>query len=401
MRNRNGCSSPNCMTRLRACLGCPASVRFRTGGDVFDPPGGERDEEEDIDPLHEDGLDGQEVAGQHARRLRSQERSPRRARSLWCRLEAFIEQHLAYGRRRNQDAETLELTDDPFVAPVRVLGRESHDQLAQRALKRRSSGAPVGVCPAARDELAVPAKQRLRLEREDGPGRPAQRAGQRRQQRAISPRQLRPRRLSAEDRKLVAEDENLQLLRATPLPQQPHQREQVPDNEIHKRPKQSVLPRPRQQNAEPSEPSAPREPRTSLRTLRARPDCLATCEEATARQHAPAATSSAGTSTNTKQPHEFANLRALHRKTPSRVRFRPPPPRTFRISPCGIQRTAPRNGFNLIASRTRCDRNATRTEPTEQDIDSREFAKSARFVLAQDKYSLEPRRSEEHTSELQ
>lgn len=43
----------------------------------------------------------------------------------------------------------------------------------------------------------------------------------------------------------------------------------------------------------------------------ARPDCLATCEEATARQHAPAATSSADTSMNTKQPHEFANLRAL------------------------------------------------------------------------------------------
>src|SRR6266516_7342774 len=51
-------------------------------------------------------------------------------------------------------------------------------------------------------------------------------------------------------------------------PQQPRQREQVANNEIHKRPEQAALPRPRQQRAEPSEPSAPREPRTSLRTLR-------------------------------------------------------------------------------------------------------------------------------------
>src|SRR6266511_3423537 len=98
--------------------------------------------------------------GQHARRLRSQEGSPRRARSLSCRLEACLEQHLAHGRRRNRDAEALELTDDSFVAPARVLARELHDQLAQRALKRPSSRAPVGVCPAARNELAVPAKQR-------------------------------------------------------------------------------------------------------------------------------------------------------------------------------------------------------------------------------------------------
>src|SRR6266511_3036255 len=80
-----------------------------------------------------------------------------------------------------------------------------------------------------------------------------------------------------------------------------------------------------------------------------------------------------------------------HRKTPSRVRFRPPPPGTFRISPCGIQRTALRNGFNLVASRTRCDGNATRAELTDQEVGPRKFAKSASFVLAPDEYRLEPR----------
>jgi hypothetical protein len=52
-------------------LGDPAPVRAQAAGDVLDPPARERDKEEDIDPLKEDGLDGQKVAGKHARRLRS------------------------------------------------------------------------------------------------------------------------------------------------------------------------------------------------------------------------------------------------------------------------------------------------------------------------------------------
>jgi hypothetical protein len=41
-----------------ACLlDDPASVRVRAAGDVLNPPGRERDEEEDVDPLQEHGLD--------------------------------------------------------------------------------------------------------------------------------------------------------------------------------------------------------------------------------------------------------------------------------------------------------------------------------------------------------
>src|SRR5436309_14944894 len=39
----------------------------------------------------------------------------------------------------------------------------------------------------------------------------------------------------------MAKDENLQLIGATPPPHQPHQREQVPDNEIDERPEQAAL----------------------------------------------------------------------------------------------------------------------------------------------------------------
>src|SRR5436190_22762654 len=70
------------------------------------------------------------VAGEHPRRMRSQERSPRRLRSLWRRLETCLEQHLAHGGRRHGNAETFELADDPFVSPLLVLHSETHDQLA-------------------------------------------------------------------------------------------------------------------------------------------------------------------------------------------------------------------------------------------------------------------------------
>lgn len=58
-------------------LGDPASVRIRAAGDVLDPPSRERDEEQDVDPLQKNGLDREEVAREHARRLHSQEGSPR------------------------------------------------------------------------------------------------------------------------------------------------------------------------------------------------------------------------------------------------------------------------------------------------------------------------------------
>src|SRR6266540_868459 len=95
-------------------------------------------------------------------------------RSLWRRLETCLEQHLAHGSRRNRDPETLELADDPFVSPVRVLPSETKDQLAERALEPWSPRPPVRVCPPAGDQLAVPAKQCLRLEQE-GP-RPSREA---------------------------------------------------------------------------------------------------------------------------------------------------------------------------------------------------------------------------------
>ena len=77
-------------------LSDPASVRVRAAGDVLDPARRQRDEEQGVDPLQERGFDGEEVAGEHARGLRSQERAPRRVRPLRCRLKTCFEQHLTH-----------------------------------------------------------------------------------------------------------------------------------------------------------------------------------------------------------------------------------------------------------------------------------------------------------------
>jgi hypothetical protein len=86
------CSSPSCMARLRACwvtqppsgfgLQAPYSIR-RVASEMT-----KRTEIR----CRKDGLDGEEVAGQHARRRRPQEGSPRRPRSLRRRLKTCLEQ---------------------------------------------------------------------------------------------------------------------------------------------------------------------------------------------------------------------------------------------------------------------------------------------------------------------
>src|SRR5215218_7719467 len=102
-RNRNGCSSANRMIRLRACW----ATQRPSGFDVLDPSRRERDEEQDVDPLQKGRLDGEEVAGEHARGLRVQEGSPRCLRSLRGGLDTCLEQHLAHRCRGNRNAETL------------------------------------------------------------------------------------------------------------------------------------------------------------------------------------------------------------------------------------------------------------------------------------------------------
>jgi len=83
------------------------------------------------------------------RRLRAQEQAPGRMAPLRRGLKTFFEQHLPDRGRRHCAAQTLEFADDTSVSPVRVLVPKAQDQSAQRRFKRRSTGTPVRIRPAA------------------------------------------------------------------------------------------------------------------------------------------------------------------------------------------------------------------------------------------------------------
>src|SRR5437588_2608005 len=96
--NRNS-RSPSCMTRLRACCATQAPSGVGRASDELDLAGGEREEEEHVDPLQRERLDGEEVAGEHAGSLLAQERAPRLSCALGCRWNAGTSQNLAYRGR--------------------------------------------------------------------------------------------------------------------------------------------------------------------------------------------------------------------------------------------------------------------------------------------------------------
>lgn len=78
------------------------------------------------------------------------------------------------------------------------------------------------------------------LDREARPARSRQRTAQHRQQRPVSRAEVRTTRLPTQDRQLVSQNQDLQLLVGATRPsQQPDEREQVPDSEIRERPEQA------------------------------------------------------------------------------------------------------------------------------------------------------------------
>lgn len=72
------------------------------------------------------------------------------------------------GDRRSRDpvVELLQLALDTAVAPVRVVGRHPHDQLADRLHDSGTADALAGVRPLRGDQLAVPAEDSVG--RDDG-----------------------------------------------------------------------------------------------------------------------------------------------------------------------------------------------------------------------------------------
>src|SRR6266508_5461905 len=96
----------------------PGTIGSAGRGEQLDPPPLKRDEEEDVEPLQRQRLDGEKVAGDGRRCLLAQEPSPAQSVALRRRRHTRRREDRANGRRRDVDAEAAKLADDPLISPT-------------------------------------------------------------------------------------------------------------------------------------------------------------------------------------------------------------------------------------------------------------------------------------------
>ena len=96
----------------RACCATQSWLGCCTARDVH-PAATKLDEEQDVGPCREDGVEGEEVAREHARGLAADELAPANARSLPSGSEPCFAQQLADRRRR--DAESERAASSPAI----------------------------------------------------------------------------------------------------------------------------------------------------------------------------------------------------------------------------------------------------------------------------------------------
>src|SRR6266511_1093054 len=153
-------------------LGDPGACWVRGAGDEFDPAALERDEEEHVDPFQPGGLDREEIAGERRRRVLAEEVAPGELISLRRGRQPVADEDRPHRGRRNTDAKTPQLADDPSVAPTRVLASQTDNQRLDATIERRPPRPPVRIRPTPPDQLPVPAQQRRRTHRQTCPGAP-------------------------------------------------------------------------------------------------------------------------------------------------------------------------------------------------------------------------------------
>src|SRR5665647_3555005 len=179
----------------------------------MDPPAAELDEHEDVERPEPGGLDGEEVAGDDAIRLGPQELGPGRAGPPRGGPRSRSSEQGPYRRRADSDAELAELALDPHAAPARVLAGEAEDEGTELGIDRRPAKAArpaVGPLPAY--ELAVPAEEGCRGDEEGDPSITRDHPTRRREQDPVDGPELRSARRPLQHAKLMAEDEDLEVL---------------------------------------------------------------------------------------------------------------------------------------------------------------------------------------------
>ena len=158
-----------------------------------------------------DRVDGEEVGGQDALGLGTQElasggaRAPRRGR------EAMAAQDRGDTGLEDGDAELLELAHDAEVALARVVSCQANDQLDGLLGQGRTAGLPAGVGPSPSNEGTMPAQDRLGCAEEGCPPVTGDQASEGADERSIRPGEAGIG-LALEHRQLVTQHEDLGVL---------------------------------------------------------------------------------------------------------------------------------------------------------------------------------------------
>jgi hypothetical protein len=137
--------------------------------------------------------------------------------SLRRRPQPVAEKDRPHRGRRDTDAEALQFAEDPSVAPGRVLACQSKNKRLYATIERRPPRRSVRIGPAPPDQLAVPAKQRRRTHKQSPQGAPRQPSRERSEDCPIHRPKLRSPRLPTQDRQLMPEHEDLEVLSSAPI----------------------------------------------------------------------------------------------------------------------------------------------------------------------------------------
>ena len=199
--------------QVAGLLGDPGAGRV--GGDPGDVHAATvvLDDDENVEPAQEDGVDVGEVDGEDRVGLRGQELSPGRSGSSWRGIESGVLQDRPDGRGGDGVAESDELALDPSIPPAGILAGHAQHQGADRRCGGWSAWPSARVGPAAGDELGVPAQQRPGRHQPQLAQRGRQQPAQRAEHGAVEPRHCRTRVASAQHGDLVTQHQDLDVLR--------------------------------------------------------------------------------------------------------------------------------------------------------------------------------------------
>src|ERR1035437_260485 len=194
-------------------LSHPWAVRVGSGSEDVHDAALHFDDEQHVVAPQEDRVDVEEVCGHNALDLGGEELGPRWALSPGCRWETVAAQHGRDARHRHADAELLQLADDAEITPPGVLQAPAADQIHGLFGKTRTTWSAVRVGPALLDQRAVPSQDRLWADEQRSPVFSRNKTGQEGDEGTVGPGEAWTCDLPAKHGQLVAEYENLGVLR--------------------------------------------------------------------------------------------------------------------------------------------------------------------------------------------